>query len=163
MSSNSLTLAVLVLVVMPACSSAGVSADAPVGAAQPAGEQATEAVEAEPIQVFDPDDEDDVPDVRNIWLDDCPSGIARQRQQGTFEPLARAATDWGAASQAVRGTVPDADEALSEPEESRVGALPGTRWTVIDSNGDIRAIVETFRAPAGDGWGSTEPAICLDQ
>ena len=120
------------------------------------------ARDSNPARVFDPDEEDDVPTVRNIWLDDCPSGIARQRQQGLLEPIARARTDWGAASQSVRGSVPSADQALSRPEEALVGAMSGTRWTIIDSDGEVRAIVETFEAPAGDGWGWTEPAICLD-
>lgn len=162
MSSKSLILAVLVTVLLSSCSSAKDPAGAPSAADQDAEGHVDAVNDPSPLRVFDPDDEDDVPDVRNIWLDDCPSGIARQRQQGTLEPIARAPTDWGAASQAVRGSVPNADQALSEPDEARVGGLPGTRWTIVDAKGDVRAIVETFEAPAGDGWGSTEPALCLD-
>ncbi len=137
------------------------SPTSPAPAATSAVEQSQ--AEAPTVTVYDPDDEDDVPDPRYIRQAECDSGVALAWFQGLLDVgEATSDTEWGAVTRALGGSGDEASIDASSFAPSPIGNVPGNVWTVVSDSGNVLAVVQTFKAVDVDGWGTRQAAVCAE-
>ncbi len=147
------------IVMLAACASSGSN-----DSTQRAVEEPTE-VSPEPtlrtVVVYDPDEEDDAPVSRHIFVDECPSGIALQDQAIAMIDADEAgrATEWEAVQFAFGA---DAVESQSSRLESsrQIGQPETSKWLVRSSDA-LLGVVE-LRYSGDEMWIGFPPAECVD-
>ena len=117
------------------------------------------------ITVYEPDEEDDVPDPRHVFQDECASGVAFQSKPGTAELTVNGTTEWEAVVNSLGPLAPQASEETSHHSRPYgKGALAGNLWAVKATNGEVLAAVHAFpvSGDTGDGRNTGPAAVCVD-